>query len=93
MTATDRETTRGPRSRVSRKTPETLPAEGEARLWSPQETAAFLGVPVATLQKWRHLRVGPHAFKVGRHVRYDPTVVRRWLLDECQLDRAARGQR
>lgn len=62
-----------------------LPAQNEARLWSPQEAADFLGVPVATLQKWRYLRSGPAAFKVGRHVRYDPTVVRRWLAQNCLL--------
>lgn len=72
---------------------EPLPAEGEASLWSPQQTAAFLGVPVATLQKWRHQRTGPAAFKVGRHIRYDPTVVRRWLAEECQLDGRLDGQR
>ena len=53
------------------------------RLWSPVEAAEFLGVPVATLQKWRYLREGPPTFKVGRHVRYDPDAVRRWLVAEC----------
>ena len=25
----------------------------------------------------------PAAFRVGKHLRYDPDVVRRWLVDEC----------
>ena len=56
------------------------------RLWSPVEAAEFLGVPVTTLQKWRYLREGPPTFKVGRHVRYDPDAVRRWLVAECRQE-------
>lgn len=56
------------------------------RLWSVQDVSAFLGVPVATLYRWRYLGCGPEAFKVGRYVRYDPEVVRRWLVDECARD-------
>ena len=39
-------------------------------------------VPTATIYQWRHHRVGPPAFKVGRHLRYDPDAVRSWLT--CQ---------
>ena len=53
------------------------------RLWSAQDVSAFLGVPVATLHRWRYLGTGPAAFRVGKHLRYDPDVVRRWLVDEC----------
>jgi len=56
------------------------------RLWSTVELAEFLGVPVMTLWQWRHARTGPKAFKVGRHLRYDPDEVRRWLVEECQPD-------
>ncbi len=52
------------------------PAE---RLWTVEDTSAFLGVPVATLYQWRHHRTGPPAYKVGRHLRYDPAEVRAWL--------------
>lgn len=48
-------------------------------LWSVSDTAAWLGVPVTTLYKWRHLGKGPHAYRLGRHLRYDPAEVRRWL--------------
>jgi DNA-binding transcriptional MerR regulator len=45
--------------------------------------AEFLGVPVTTLHRWRYEGIGPHAFRVGRHLRYDPDVVRRWLVEDC----------
>lgn len=48
-------------------------------LWSVHDTAAWLGVPVATLYKWRHLGKGPHAYRLGRHLKYAPAEVRTWL--------------
>ncbi|WP_406074187.1 helix-turn-helix transcriptional regulator [Micromonospora sp. NBC_01638] len=54
-----------------------------SELWSVIETAAFLRVPVGTLYQWRHRRIGPRAFKVGRHLRYDPADVRAWLQDRA----------
>ena len=55
---------------------------GPDELWSIQEAAAFLRVPVGTLYQWRHRKIGPSAFKVGRHLRYDPAAVRSWVLDQ-----------
>ncbi|MCX5069108.1 helix-turn-helix domain-containing protein [Micromonospora lupini] len=52
-------------------------------LWSISDTAAFLRIPVGTLYQWRHRRTGPRAFKVGRHLRYDPADVRAWLEDQA----------
>lgn len=49
------------------------------RLWSVRDVAEFLGVPIGTLYQWRHLGTGPKAYRVGRHLRYDPGEVRRWL--------------
>jgi hypothetical protein len=59
----------------------TASASGTAvdRLWTIDDVSAFLRVPTATLYQWRHHRVGPPAFKVGRHLRYDPASVRTWL--------------
>jgi len=59
------------------------------RLWNAHDVSAFLGVPVATLHQWRYLGTGPDAFKVGRHLRYDPDVVRRWVAEDCRSDRSA----
>jgi hypothetical protein len=66
-----------------------VPLEGSDRLWSTQEVSDFLGVPVTTLHQWRYLGTGPEAFKVGRHLRYEPLEVRRWLYEECRQDRSA----
>ena len=41
----------------------------------------FLGVPIGTLYQWRVRGEGPPAFKIGRHVRFDPDRVRAWLAD------------
>ncbi len=49
------------------------------RLWSIQETAAFLGLPVQTLYLWRYKGEGPRGYKVGRFVRYNPRDVMLWL--------------
>ena len=53
------------------------------RLWTVHDVGAFLGVPVTTLHQWRYLGTGPAAFRVGKHLRYDPAVVRRWVVEEC----------
>jgi len=50
------------------------------RLWTPQDVAEFLGVPVGTLYQWRSRGIGPPAHRVGRHLRYEPDAVRAWLI-------------
>ena len=67
----------------------TAPLPTCERLWSTAEVAEYLGVPVKTLHKWRYIREGPPSFKVGRHLRYDPDAVRRWLVEQCATDRCA----
>jgi excisionase family DNA binding protein len=52
-------------------------------LWTIEEVSAFLRVPVATLYRWRTTGTGPGAFRVGRHLRYDPTAVQAWLVNEA----------
>ena len=46
-------------------------------------TSHFLGVPVSTLHQWRYFAKGPGAFRVGRHLGYDPDAVRLWLVEQC----------
>jgi predicted DNA-binding transcriptional regulator AlpA len=54
------------------------------------ELAAFLSLPVRTLRQWRYLDVGPKALRIGRHLRYEPSEVRRWLDQDCtREDRSA----
>nr|WP_281367253.1 helix-turn-helix domain-containing protein [Nocardioides kongjuensis] len=38
-----------------------------------------MGIPVATLYQWRHKGCGPEAYRVGRHLRYEPSTLRSWL--------------
>jgi excisionase family DNA binding protein len=59
-------------------------ARGSVRrpLLSPAELAAYLGVPLATVYRWRSRREGPCGIRVGRHVRYRVTDVERWLDDQ-----------
>jgi excisionase family DNA binding protein len=49
------------------------------RLLSPIELAEYLGVPLATVYRWRSQRDGPAGIRVGRHVRYRSVDVERWL--------------
>ena len=49
------------------------------RLLGPEEVAAYLGVPLRTIYRWRSRHEGPHGYRVGRHVRYRRDDVDRWL--------------
>lgn len=37
------------------------------------------GIPEKTLSDWRSRGIGPAFVKIGRHVRYRPTDVEKWL--------------
>jgi predicted DNA-binding transcriptional regulator AlpA len=54
------------------------------RLWTVKDVAEYLGVPVGTLYDWRCKGYGPKGKRVGRYLRYEEDVVRRWFaeLDE-----------
>ena len=67
-------------------TPGLLDRDG---LITTAELAAFLSLPVKTLRDWRYTGVGPRALRVGRHLRYEPVEVRRWLEDDCRSKRSA----
>ncbi|MFI9556140.1 helix-turn-helix transcriptional regulator [Nonomuraea endophytica] len=51
-------------------------------LWSVDDVADFLGVPVATLYQWRHHSTGPRGHKIGRHLRYLPDDVMAWVQEQ-----------
>ena len=59
----------------------TARTKDDDRLWSIGDVSRFLGIPVNTLYQWRHHGVGPRAYRVGRHLRYDPAEIRRWLTE------------
>jgi excisionase family DNA binding protein len=48
---------------------------------SVEEVSEYLGIPVATLYRWRHMRTGPKASRVGRYLRYSADDVAAWLRD------------
>lgn len=52
------------------------------RYLAPSEVAEILGVPVETIYQWRYKRTGPPGFRVGRHLRFDPHALRRWVEEQ-----------
>jgi DNA-binding transcriptional MerR regulator len=53
-------------------------------LWEIEDVSAYLRVPVQTLYQWRKRNYGPPAARVGRHLRYDPGLVRAWFVDQTR---------
>ena len=51
----------------------------EHELLTITEAAALVRAPVATLRYWRHLRIGPASFRIGRRVMYRRTDVEEWI--------------
>jgi predicted DNA-binding transcriptional regulator AlpA len=69
-----------------RRTQPTTPGRGDLgmaaamqKLWSTQELADFLGLPIQTIYQWRKRNYGPTGRKMGRHIRYRPSEVERWI--------------
>ena len=71
----------------------TLPADGVAGLWTPQQAAAYLGRAVHTLENWRTQyaeddpRCLPYLRWRGR-IYYDPAETRRFAARNIQPRRA-----
>ena len=59
--------------------PATVRPLSSGRLWTAQDVADYLAVPIATLYQWRYLGTGPTAYRVGRYLRYEPAVIQTWL--------------
>jgi excisionase family DNA binding protein len=58
--------------------PEPAP-DHEPELLTITEAADLLRAPVATLRYWRHLRIGPHSFRLGRRVLYRRDDLDAWV--------------
>ena len=54
------------------------------RLWTAQDVADYLTVPLATLYQWRYLGTGPAAYRVGRHLRYEAGAVQTLLEQQAR---------
>jgi len=48
-------------------------------LWSAQDLADYLDVPIGTVYYQRSRSDGPPAIRVGKHLRYRPSDVKAWL--------------
>ena len=53
------------------------------------EAAAWLRIPAWTLRKWRSQGKGPHAAKIGKHLRYSADELARWYQEQEARDRAS----
>jgi len=49
------------------------------RLWTVEDVAEYLGVPVSTIYDWRTKDYGPQGKRVGKYVRYRPHDVIYWF--------------
>ena len=58
------------------------------KLWTVGELSSYLGIPVATLYKWRQQETGPPAVRLGKHIRYRPEAVQDWLRSQEEPDGA-----
>jgi len=67
----------------------TLRAGLPDRYLTPEDIASLFAVPIETVYAWRKRRTGPPAFRVGRHLRYDPTAVHTWTQQQTANDPAA----
>jgi len=50
-----------------------------SKLWTINDVAEFLGVPVKTIYQWRTKDYGPPGKRVGRYIRYRPDDVISWF--------------
>lgn len=50
-----------------------------SRLWTVEDVAEYLGVPVGTIYHWRVKGYGPLGVRVGRFVRFRGSDVVAWL--------------
>lgn len=58
-------------------------------LLKPDEVAELLGIPKATLYRWRVDSKGPRGIRVGKHLRFRQSEVDRWLDEHSDTKHAA----
>ncbi|MER0429083.1 helix-turn-helix transcriptional regulator [Streptomyces microflavus] len=59
------------------------------RYLTPENIADLLSVPLETVYAWRKKRTGPPGFRIGKHLRYDPTAVHAWINALTEAEHAA----
>lgn len=56
---------------------------------TPEDIQHIFKLPsIETVYAWRKKRIGPPGFLVGKHLRFDPAVVRAWVNDRMDIDAA-----
>lgn len=65
---------------------------GMSELWTPRQTAEYLGCSVTTLACWRSRGTHPDLKwrKHGHEIRYEPDAVRQWFERHCQARTSTR---
>ncbi|MEU9394948.1 helix-turn-helix domain-containing protein [Streptomyces sp. NPDC048324] len=59
------------------------------RYLTPEDLVTMFSLPsVETVYQWRRKRIGPPGFRVGKHVRFDPAAVARWVAEQSALEAA-----
>ncbi|MEU1120811.1 MULTISPECIES: helix-turn-helix domain-containing protein [unclassified Streptomyces] len=59
------------------------------RYLTPEDLVTMFSLPsVETVYAWRRKRIGPPAFRVGKHLRFDPTAVRSWVDEQATREDA-----
>ena len=53
--------------------------EPHDELLTVDEVAHIFKVPVGTIRKWRSAREGPHAFRVGKYLRFRRSAVDQYI--------------
>jgi predicted DNA-binding transcriptional regulator AlpA len=76
---------------MTKPTPAAATPGSPGRLWTAQDVADYLIVPLATLYQWRYLGTGPTAYRVGRYLRYEPAAVQAWLNQHANRSNGLKG--
>ena len=48
-------------------------------LLTTRQVADYLGVPIATIYRWRYVGTGPPAIRVGVHLRFERRSLLEWV--------------
>ena len=62
------------------------PTDHQPDLLTITEAAELLRTPVATLRYWRHCKIGPRSFRLGRRILYRRDELLAWV--DAQHNRA-----
>lgn len=47
--------------------------------WTVRDLSNYLQIPASTIYWWLSREDGPPAIRVGKHVRFEPDAVKKWI--------------